>query len=155
VTVPVLLPRKPEEMTRRAQSYLLVAGLRHGLVGAWMLLVPSRFLNLQGPLAGHPEPWAWSFLAISTLCVIAAVRRSEHLAQAALFFSTCSTGALSVRLLLAWLNNDIPGALGKASPLLWIFGLTLTLKDLIQCRQPLRSPFEAHEVRRARTRRDA
>jgi hypothetical protein len=112
---------------------------------------------LQGPLAGHPCRGPWSFLAI-----IHAVRDRcgaplrAHLAQAALFFSTCiHGGARRFRLLLAWLNNDIPGALGKASPLLWIFGLTLTLKDLIQCRQPLRSPFEAHEVRRARTRRDA
>lgn len=140
--MPVLLPRKPEEMTRRAQSYLLVAALRHGLIGGWMILVPSRFLNLRETLAGHPLPWAASFLIICMLCAFAALRRSEHLAQVALFFSTCITGALGFRLLLAWLNNDIPGALGLPSPLLWILALTLTLKDLIQCRQPLRSPFE-------------
>jgi hypothetical protein len=155
MTLPMLLPQKPEEMTRRAQGYLGTASLGHGLVGAWMLLVPTRFLNLDKPLAGQPTIWAVSFVIVSVMCLVAAVRRSEHLAQVALFASTVITGTITLRLYLAWANNDIPGALGKPSPILWIWGLRLTAKDLIQCRQPLRAPFEPvrRQAREARRRR--
>lgn len=147
---------RPEEMSGRAQLYLLASAGRHLLTGGWMLLVPERFMNLDAALGGHLTLWGASFLFVALLSIAAATSRNEHVAQLALFLSAVATGALAWRILGVWADDGIPSVRGKTSPLLWIFAGSLTVKDLIVCRQPLRAPFEplrqwAREARRRRT----
>lgn len=153
-----LLHSDPEQMTGRAQVYLVVAFVRHTILGVWMLVMPSRFINLEQALGGTLVPWGVSFAFVGVACLAAAVTRREHIAQTALFLSAVTTGAISVSLMLGWLDGSIVGTTkGPPSPLLWMFGFSLTAKDLIVCRQPLLSPFEPlrRQVRAARQQREA
>lgn len=130
----------PEQMTGRAQAYLTVAGLRHIAIGAACLAV-GRWFTSPGyaqikAIPGGLMTWGIVSLAVGIACLTAAGRRSENLARFALLSSAVVTGLWAAGFWLAMFDGTITGPTG---PAIWT---AVTAKDLIVCRQPLRSPFE-------------
>lgn len=130
----------PEQMTGRAQAYLTVAGLRHAAIGGACLAAPAYFTSpgyqqIKG-IPGGLITWGVVSAAVGVMCLAAAVLRSENLARFALLSSAVVTGLWAAGFWLAMFHGTIAGPTG---PAIWT---AVTAKDLIVCRQPLRSPFE-------------
>lgn len=129
-------------MTVRAQAYLCVAALRHLALGIVALTLPGVFggaamrVTLQ---VFTLQVWAVLFIVGGAHLAYSAGRGHVGHARVALVISACMTSAWAGGFLLAF------RASGFASPLGGIGGIVFTalvLKDLVQCGQPLRSPFE-------------
>lgn len=146
-----IYPHVPEEqMTWRARAYLVVGALRHLGVGATGLAVPDTydgdsFKILLSVLS--LDLWAILFIVGGFHLGFAAIRGSVGHARVALIISAAMTSAWAMGFYLAFFAG------GVVSPLGAILFSALVLKDLVQCGQPLRSPFEPI-VRRYVTRQE-
>lgn len=141
-----------ERMTGRAQLYLLIAGIRHFAIGLCCLLGPQWFTSssfdqlkaLPGGLVGLGV----AGVVVGVACALAAALRSVGLARSGLLASAVTTSLWAGGLFAALAQGNLTGPTG---PIIWT---AVTLKDLVICRQPLRSPFEPL-VRDVLARRDA
>jgi hypothetical protein len=133
------LTRRPEEMSPRAQAYLLVLFLRHGSIAVACHLIPQTFTapTYNGFKEALPL-WGWSLLFAITSAVglFSAIRRHEACARLALVLSAGSTGAIAGGFLTSALHNNWAGFIGLT------LAIALLATDLIQVRGPQRSPFE-------------
>lgn len=150
---PAMMPHyrtDPAKMTGRAQLYLTVGGLRHLATGAFMIFAAHRFTSASFiPIINTAPLWVWGTLSILTgsLMSFAAVARTETPARWGLIGSSIVTGMIGVGLTLAALQNSVAGVVGA-----FVY-LSVTAKDLIQCLDPLRSPFESLFRRKEKTAR--
>jgi len=135
-----VLPSVPEEqMTWRARAYLVIAAARHILVGAACIVLVADFDGDSFQVIRAVLPvWVWgvAFLVGGAHLTYAAIRGSEGHARVALSLSAISTSVWAAGFLLAYQEG------GAVSPIGVIFATALTAKDLVICRQPMRSPFE-------------
>lgn len=128
-----------DEMTWRAKAYLSICAARHGLLGISTLLVPNTF---QGPAfeeirgAASLTVWGMIFIAGGLHLTYAAWTGKETAARSAMTVSAIVTSVWAAGFIMAF----EPG--GVVSPVAAILFSALTLKDLVICRQPMRSPFE-------------
>lgn len=128
-----------EQMTWRARAYLAVGSLRHIALGASGLALADTFQSDAFKILFDVfslELWSILFLAGGLHLAYAAGKGSTSHARVALILSACMTAAWAVGFILAF------HAGGVVSPLGGILFSALVLKDLVQCGQPLRSPFE-------------
>lgn len=128
-----------EQMTWRARAYLCVGALRHLALGVTGLTLPGTYDgDAFGILLGVLSLTMWSvlFLVGGLHLAYAAGRGNVGHARVALILSAAMTAAWAVGFLLAFFEG------GVVSPLGTILFSALVLKDLVQCGQPLRSPFE-------------
>lgn len=135
----VHIRHEPEVMTGRARVYLVIAALRHMLIGLCCVLVPETFQSSSfDPLRAilPLRVWGFAFLAAAFVCTVAAIRRSEHLARLGLIMSGTTSAVWATGFLLAWVSGDLSSPTG---PIIW---WAVTLKDFVVCSQPMRSPFE-------------
>lgn len=135
----VLRDTEPERMTARAKAYLLIAGFRHALMGVWCISFPGAFVSTSFSGIKHVMPlWLWgaTYLCTATVCVVAVATRKEPVARWALIMSATITGLWTGGFLAAYFAGQLTGPVGI------IAFLCLTLKDLVQCRAPLSTPFE-------------
>jgi hypothetical protein len=140
-------------MTGRAQSYLLVAGMRHLLIGVCCILVPRWFTSpsydqIKALAPGGLFAWGVVGTLVGLGCIAAAAFKHVGLARGGLLASAVVTSLWAGGLFAAMLEGNLTGPTG---PVIWT---ALTLKDLVVCRQPMRSPFEPL-VREVLARRDA
>lgn len=134
--------RVPEEqMTVRARAYLCIGALRHLAIGVAGLTVPQTFgskaFNVLFDVFSLPV-WSVLFLLGGLHLAYAAGRGDVWHARVALIISACMTASWAVGFGIAF-NEDHRDLV---SPLGCILLTALMLKDLVQCGQPLRSPFE-------------
>lgn len=138
ITGPLHVPE--EQMTLRARAYLMVGSLRHLALGVVGLALPETFDGRAFKvILDIFDLWFWAVLFIvgGVHLSYAAVRGSVEHARVALVISACLTSAWAGGFFFASKN------VGVGLPL--VCGLVfaaLVLKDLVQCAQPLRSPFE-------------
>jgi hypothetical protein len=136
-----------EEMSVRAQSYLLWGFGRHAATGAFMVWSADQFVNAQFlPIISYftIPVWGWLCIIVGLICLIGTVLRNRDVARLGLMLSACITAALTTGL---WLGAiDIWMAGGKTTPILAIALTSLVGKDLSVCTNPMRTPFELDEV---------
>lgn len=126
-------------MTNRARGYLTVAGLRHLGIGGACVLVPQNFTApsfevMRGVL---PIPvWGVVFLIGALVCIGAALLRSEPLARMGLIGSSVTSAVWAGGFAVALFEGV---ATAPTTVVVWA---AIAAKDVIVCRQPLRSPFE-------------
>lgn len=128
-----------DDMTPRARLYLSVAALRHILIGLACLCMPDAFVShsFDQIVAVLPmEGWGIVFLGAGATCTAAALTRSETLARVGLILSAASTAVWAGGFVAAYLAGT---AAAPTGPIIY---WAVTFKDLVVCRQPLRSPFE-------------
>lgn len=136
------LPRPaPERMTGRAQSYLTVAAARHLLIGGACLADPRSFRSSSYDQIKELAPgglFAWGVVGVlvGAACLVGSIAKREDVARAGLLGSAFITSLWAGGLFAAWHAGTLSGPTG---PIIWT---ALTFKDLVVCRQPLRSPFE-------------
>jgi hypothetical protein len=97
---------------------------------------------LRGPSYGviHavlPWPW-WSalFLTVTALSIVGAISGREAASRLALIGAACSAATWAAGFGVAYFEGRLAGPTGVI-----VWG-AIAVKDLIVCRQPLRSPFE-------------
>lgn len=141
MNVAAALSVSQERMTWRARTYLVITALQHTLIGI-------ACINLSGTDAFSGDAWrivrslfpiwAWGivFLCGGLHLAIAAARGSELLARVGMPLSAVLTSLWAMSFILAWHEG------GVVSPVGAILAASLTAKDLVICRQPMRSPFE-------------
>lgn len=127
-------------MTGRARAYLSIAAIRHLLVAisTWTMahqFTSGSFIQIKAIL---PLPvWGLAFLGAGLACGIAALRGQETLARVGLILSATSSALWAGGFVAAYLSGQ---AAGPTAVIIW---WAIAMKDLIVCRQPLRSPFES------------
>lgn len=134
-----LLSVPEEQMTWRARAYLTVGSLRHLAIGVTGLTLADTYDGDAFAILFRIfslEVWATIFLVGGLHLAYAAGRGSVGHARVALIISASMTAAWAVGFGLAFHQG------GVVSPLGCILFTALVLKDLVQCGQPLRSPFE-------------
>lgn len=136
-----LLPLRPqpEQMTGRAQRYLLIVCIRHAIIGSFCVLAPqtyksSSFVPLREVLP--LQIWGVVFLIASVVSGVAAFRRNRAWARLGLMMSATSTLVWAAGISMAWATGDLSAPSG---PVVW---WALAWKDFTVCEQPMRSPFE-------------
>lgn len=139
MTTPSILRVPEEQMTLRARAYLCIGSLRHLAMGASGLALSDTFDGaafkvLLGVFS--LEVWSILFLLGGMYLAYAAGKGDVWHARVALIFSASMTAAWAVGFFLAFRQG------GVVSPIGGILFSALVLKDLVQCGQPLRSPFE-------------
>lgn len=128
-------------MTWRARAYLVVASLRHLILGGFMLVDPGSF---SGPAFLRlwtiaPQAfWTFALLLGGLHLAVAASLRSAGHARTALVISAAVNLMWAGAFGLVVLD-------GAASVMAVVLFTALAAKDLIVCAQPLRSPFERLE----------
>lgn len=130
----------PEQMTGRARAYLMIASLRHLLVAACCWLMPDRFSSPAFDQIRAILPlWAWGivFAGAGVTCGVGAFAGRENLARDGLILSATSSALWGGGFLAAGLFDP------NASPIGAVVWWAVAMKDLVVCRQPLRSPFES------------
>lgn len=133
------LRSQPERMTGRAQAYLIIASVRHALIGTFCVLIPQSFKSSSFVPLRETLPlqmWGVVFLITASVCMVAAVRRSEYLARLGLIMSATTTLVWAFGISMSWLTGDLSAPTG---PVIW---WAVTFKDYVVCGQPMRSPFE-------------
>lgn len=136
-------PRRvpPEQMTGRARAYLTIAAARHIAVAWCVWTMTARFTAPVFDVVAAIMPlWTWGvvFFVAGATCGMAALLGRESLARTGLILSATSTGVWGAAFVIAiFTGPPSVGILGA------IFLWALTAKDLVVCRQPLRSPFES------------
>lgn len=168
----LLVDRSPRAMTARARVYLGVAGYRHFIIGAFLLVTPwlfsaAAFIPIFGLLP--LKLWGVIMTLEGIACVAAAVTRNAAIARGAIAGSAVITLALALGLwigiIAAWVTwfravgwgavwhllvtypDKFPGdllalAAAPPSPFLPVVLLAITVKDFVMCAQPLRVPLE-------------
>lgn len=129
----------PELMTRRARAYLVVAAVRHLVIGSLALrdVGFSAALWTQIRSVAPMAVWGVLFVAVGAGCAVASVAQKQTIARWSLVASAGSSALWLGGFLAAWGNGEVTNGVLAA---VWA---ALTAKDLVQCRQPLRSPFES------------
>ncbi|WP_193613171.1 hypothetical protein [Nocardioides lijunqiniae] len=126
-------------MTKRARGYLTVTALRHVAVGIVCLALPNDFKGDSYQIIIEVLPiglWGLLFLAGGAHLGYAAVKGDERQARIGLSLSAVSTSLWAAGFFMAYFVGGIVTLIGG---ILWT---ALTLKDLVVCAQPMRSPFE-------------
>jgi hypothetical protein len=134
-----LITNDPERMTFRAQAYLLISGLRHLATGLFLILDADRFQSASFiPIIRTAPLWVWGGLSIAVALLLlgAASWKHEDMARFGLIGSAGLTGMIALGLTIAALTSSVAGVLGA-----FIY-IAVTGKDLVQCLDPLKSPFE-------------
>lgn len=128
-------------MTWRARAYLAVTALQNFLVGISCIALADTnafdgdaFRIVRGIL--DMSQWGIIFVLGGAHLMYAAVRGSELHARIAMPLSAVTLSLWAAGFALAWHQG------GVVSPVGAVFATSLTVKDLIVCAQPLRSPFE-------------
>lgn len=128
-----------QSMTWRARAYLVITAVQHVGVGAACLGRPQdfdgdAFQTIRGIM---PMTW-WGvvFLIGGLHLTFAAARQSELAARVGMPLSALTTSLWAAAFVLAYQEG------GAVSPVGAILASSLTLKDLVICAQPMRSPFE-------------
>lgn len=133
-----------ERMTARARGYLTIAGVRHLLIGATCILASDLFISPAYSQIKQvlPIPW-WGllFCGNSALCLVAAATGNGHLARVGLIFSAAST-AIWAGGFVAAIVSDIQADRPISGPTGVVIFFAVAGKDLVVCRNPMRSPFE-------------
>jgi hypothetical protein len=141
-------------MSKRARIYLLIAATRHVSLGIAALVSPDLFSGpaysgIRDAMPGRPSSdimrWGILFLCTGLLCTWAGIRGQDGLARWALLASVCTTALLAGGFIAVSLH-------GVNAPTGLVGYLALLGKDLVQIRQPMRTPFE-DVVRRVLARR--
>jgi hypothetical protein len=126
-------------MTGRARAYLLTTALMHGGIGFYCIFEQDKFQSVSYRQLMDVLPltvWGAGFMLVAVLSIVAAVRRAESFAYLALIFAVVLTSAWASGLISAAVVGKLAGPTG---PISWT---ALAMKDLIQCRMPLRVPLE-------------
>ena len=139
--VPKGLTMPEEVMTWRARAYLLITAGQNALIGLSCLMLHDS-VAFEGDafriVRSLLPMWVWGvlFLAGGVHLFTAALRGSELLARVGMPLSAVITSLWAMSFALAWHEG------GVVSPVGAIIATSLTAKDLVICRQPMRSPFE-------------
>ena len=126
-------------MTPRARWYLLIAAMRHTLIGVFAVLAADSFRSPSfGPIiSAAPLPlWGSMFLVVAIGLGVGAWKKSARIARFGLMGSAATTFMVGIGLLLAYFTGDLTSPTG---PIIW---LAVAGKDFTVCADPLRSPFE-------------
>jgi len=139
----------PTQMSSRARKYLVIAALRHGIIGLFILVLPFLFKNAAFvPLVEYTHLWTWGavFVAIAITCAAAAKMRKRDLARLSMIASAASTAVTAFAVLWGVVETWILYANGEmdapSSPFVVILLAAIAAKDYIICGQPMRTPFE-------------
>ena len=126
-------------MTPRARWYLIIAAVRHSVVGAFAVFAADTFRSPSfGPIiSAAPLPmWGAMFLFVALALAVGAWRKSARVARFGLMGSAATTLMVGIGLLLSYFTGDLSSPTG---PIIW---LAVAGKDFTVCADPLRSPFE-------------
>lgn len=126
-------------MTPRARWYLVIAAVRHLLIGGFAIFAASSFQSPSfGPIiSAAPLPmWGVMFTVVAVGLGLGAWFKSARIARFGLMGSAATTFMVGVGLLLAYFTGDLTSPTG---PIIW---LAVAGKDFTVCADPLRSPFE-------------
>lgn len=133
-----------ERMSTRARGYLSIAGARHLLIGLACIIGSDLFDSPAFIQIKQVLPitlWGVLFLTNAALCLAAAVVGHGGLARTSLIYSAASTAVWAGGFIAAFV-----AALETNQPLTAPTGVVIYLavagKDLVVCRNPMRSPFE-------------
>lgn len=129
----------PEQMTSRARAYLAIATARHLLtaVACWALVGMFKSTSFTQIRSMAPF-WAWGiiFCIAGCVCGAAALLGKADLARFGLIVSVVVTAAWAGGFIAAAVHGQLAGPVGI------IAFVALAGKDIVQCEQPMRSPFE-------------
>ncbi|WP_435744882.1 hypothetical protein [Nocardioides sp. SYSU DS0663] len=126
-------------MTWRARGYLGIAGARHLAVGVYVLACPADFTaDAYQVITAMLPMWLWGLLSLigGGHLLYAASRGAENHARVALVMSAMSSSFWAVGFFMGFFVGGVVTLIGA------IIFTALTLKDLVVCAQPMRSPFE-------------
>jgi hypothetical protein len=126
-------------MTPRARWYLIIAAIRHTLIGGFAVFAAGSFQSPSfGPIiSAAPLPaWGTMFLFVAVGLILGAWFKSARIARFGLMGSAATTFMVGIGLLLAYFTGDLTSPTG---PIIW---LAVAGKDFTVCADPLRSPFE-------------
>lgn len=129
-------------MTTRARGYLAVDVVFHGIVGLTCLFAADRLAAPSFRFIADLLPfqvWALGFLVTAAVCLYALVRSSEDWARLGLVASAVLTAVWAGGFMAALADVPLDQPAPPTGVAAW---LAIAAKDLIVCRQPLRSPFE-------------
>lgn len=129
-------------MTSRARAYLLVNVVFHGVTGLACLFAEERLAAPAFRFISELMPfWLWGigFLITAAACLYALGRPNETWARVGLVLSAVSSAVWAGGFAAA--VADVPPG-EPVSPTGVLAWGAIAVKDLIVCRQPLRSPFE-------------
>lgn len=144
--------RPGSEMTWRARAYLIVTALQNIGIGTACLLRSETFNGDAFQKIRDIAPlWAWGiiFLAGGLHLAVAAAKSHEILARVGMPLSALIISLWAAGFVLAYEEG------GAVSPVGALIAISLTLKDLIVCAQPMRSPFDPVVKEYANTHREA
>lgn len=126
-------------MSNRARLYLTFAGARALLTAIILIAMGADRVEMVYPYLLNPLPWAWWIViwaAIGVWLCWAATMKSGKAAVWGLIAIVTTTAVWAIGVTATFVVNP---AFGTISAVLW---WSLVVKDLIQIRQPLSSPFE-------------
>lgn len=129
----------PDVMTWRARGYLGIAAARHLAAGIYIVTVPGDFTADAYQVIREILPmrvWGLLFLAGGIHMAYAALAGREPHARTGLTMSAVASGSWAAGFFMSYFVGGIVTLLGG------IIFTALTLKDLVVCAQPMRSPFE-------------
>ena len=133
-----------ERMTARARGYLLIAGTRHLLIGttcvtAADLFISPAYVQIKAVL---PIPvWGLLFIANALVCLAAAAVGRATPARVGLILSAASTAVWGGGVVAA-ISADQAAGRQPSGPTGVVVFFAIAAKDLVVCRNPMRSPFE-------------
>lgn len=135
-----VLPAVPADvMTWRARGYLAIAAGRHLAVGTYVVLEPGDFTADAYQVIRDIAPmraWGVLFLLGGLHLAYSAFAGRENHARTGLTISAGASAAWAAGFFMGYFVGGIVTLLGG------IIFTALTLKDLVVCAQPMRSPFE-------------
>lgn len=126
-------------MTPRARWYLIIAAVRHAVIGGFAILAADTFQSTSFyPIIAAAPLWAWGimFMFVAAACAVGAWMRSARIARLGLMGSAATTLMVGVGITMAYFTGDLSSPTG---PVIW---LAVAFKDFTVCADPLRSPFE-------------
>lgn len=132
-------PVPPEVMTWRARAYVGVTATRNAALGACAIGLPGDFSGDSYQVITEIAPisvWGVMFFIGGSHLAYAAVTGNEGHARTGLSLSAVSTSLWAAGFYMAYFVGGVVTLIGA------IVFTALTLKDLIVCAQPMRSPFE-------------
>jgi hypothetical protein len=136
----IVPPVPPEVMTWRARAYIGVSAARNVALGGVAIGLPGDFDGDSYAVITRIAPitiWGVMFFLGGAHLAYAAITGTEGHARTGICLSAVSTSLWATGFYLAYFS---PG--GVVTLVGAIVFTALTLKDLIVCAQPMRSPFE-------------
>ncbi len=133
-----------DRMTGRARGYLTIAGVRHLLIGTVCLFYSDLFISpaFTQIKAVLPIPvWGLAFIAAAVICLTSAIRGTGSLARLGLIASAITTAVWAGGFVAAAIV-DLRAGRQPSGPTGVIIYIAVAAKDLVVCRNPMRSPFE-------------